>query len=315
MPRKPREIGRPGALDEARELVALLASLSEAGDALTARAVAERLGVSEERARHLMTLVMTSVAGDGAALPLVEDGSDELALVFSGGMRGRAVRLTRGETAALEAALAKLGISEDDPLRARLAGALAHEPWNPDLVRRHLATDEVSAHSDALATCSRALARREGLAFRYASPSAPAGARHVRPTALRHEDGAWYLDAYDLGRAGDRTFRLDRMSDVRTVHAEEVPQQGEKNPRRRVRIRLDDPALADQLDWHDAFVTPCPDGSAEVELPFYGGPWLARMVAACGKSAHLEDAELAESSRAAARELLKRLPAAEPTES
>lgn len=309
MPRRSREIGRPGSLNEARELVALLASLSDAGDALTAQAIAERLGVSEERAHHLMTLVMTSSAAGGAPLPLTEDGAGELALTFSGGMHGRAVRLTRGETTALEAALAKLGIPGDDPLRARLAGALAREGRDPDLVRRHLASDEVATNPGTLGACSQALARREALTFCYASPSAPAGERHVLPSSLRHEDGAWYLDAYDLGRAGERTFRLDRMSDAHATPAEELPPRDEKDPARRVRIRLDDPSLIDQLDWHGATVTPRPDGSVEAELPLYGGPWLARMVAACGSSAHLEDASLAESSRAAARELLGRLPA------
>ena len=48
MSARPRGAGRPGALDEARELVALVASLSEAGDALTLDAVSSRLGVSPE---------------------------------------------------------------------------------------------------------------------------------------------------------------------------------------------------------------------------------------------------------------------------
>ena len=45
MPTRSPGAGRPGSLDEARELVALVSSLSDAGDSLSAAAVAERLGV------------------------------------------------------------------------------------------------------------------------------------------------------------------------------------------------------------------------------------------------------------------------------
>ena len=45
--------GRPGALDTAHELVPLVSSLSEAGDALSSDAVAERLGVDEGEAEKL----------------------------------------------------------------------------------------------------------------------------------------------------------------------------------------------------------------------------------------------------------------------
>ncbi|HBG3383148.1 TPA: hypothetical protein KQB18_004396, partial [Clostridioides difficile] len=59
MPRR-ASAGRIGAVDEARELVALVSSLSEAGDALSAKAVAARLGTTPERAEKLIGLVGTS---------------------------------------------------------------------------------------------------------------------------------------------------------------------------------------------------------------------------------------------------------------
>ena len=52
--------GRPGSLDEARELVTLISSLSDAGDSLSADAVAERLGIDAEEAEKLVALVLSS---------------------------------------------------------------------------------------------------------------------------------------------------------------------------------------------------------------------------------------------------------------
>ena len=108
-----------GALGEARELVALVASLSEAGDALTAQAVASKLGVSLERAEKLIELVLTASVGDGLGLPLIEE-KDGVSLLTSRGVRGRRLRLTRAETVALLAALDRMGTSGADELRDAL---------------------------------------------------------------------------------------------------------------------------------------------------------------------------------------------------
>lgn len=298
--------GRPGALAEARELIALVASLSEAGDALTEEAVSARLGVSPERARRLIELVLTAAGAGGARLPLVEE-ADGVTLAFSQGVHGRRLRLTRGETVALAAALERLGVPGDDPLRQRLEDSSSSEPVSPDLVERLLGgrSDEAA---EALEACADALARRSALTFSYRKGERPGEPerRLVSPLRLSLEEGTWYLVAHDLVRGAERTFRLDRMSDLEPARASAPAAEAPEAPRRTVRLVFTDRRFLDLLPWHD--LVPAGDdpetGGAAYVTPHYGGEWLARMVAACGGTCTTDDPELrAEVERYVAGEL------------
>lgn len=285
--------GRPGALDEARELVALVASLSEAGDAITPQAVSSRLGVSPERAEKLVELVLTSTGSDGSRLPLVEEDGG-FTLAFSLGMRGRRLRLTRAETIALEAALERLDVPDDDPIRGHLWESVSVDPVDGDLVERLLGGEVEHGLSERIAACAQALATRRDLAFSYHKGGDEKNEeRLVSPRGLRHEDGAWYLDAHDLVREGERTFRLDRMSDLesrpRTPAQESVPRTA-----RLVRIAFSDPRYLDLLPWHDLRITGRDErsGTVRAQTEYYGGMWLPRMIAACGGTATVDDPEV-----------------------
>lgn len=311
MSARPREAGRPGALDEARELVALVASLSEAGDALTLDAVSSRLGVSPERAATLIELVLTAAGAEGSRLPLVED-PDGVTLAFSQGMRGRRLRLTRAETIALAAALESLGVPDDDPLRRRLEDCTSEEPVSENLVERLLGSAD-APRASAIEACANALARRCDLAFSYRKPSlgGESEERLVSPRRLHLEDGTWYLDALDLRRQGKRTFRLDRMD-----HPEPRPRatadEGSAGPReqRLVRLAFSDERYLSLLPWHDLRPAGRDErtGAALFDTPHFGGTWLARMVAACGGSCTTTDPELARQVRDCARSELEDLP-------
>ena len=286
--------GRPGALDEARELVALVASLSEAGDALSADAVAERLGTDAEHAEKLVGLVLSSTLVGGTGLPLADEGG-ALTLVDSGGVRGRRLRLTRDETLALAAALERLGVPEDDPLRARLESSLSAEPVDEDLVRRLMAGEGGGdGVADALEACARARAARRALRFSYRKAAdAPAERRRVLVTGLRSEDGAWYLDAFDLDRDDARTFRVDRMAEAELDERVEPPAATPSEEPRTVTLSFSEPRYLTLLPWHDLRVTSAPGARPVVaETPYYGGEWLVRMLAACGGTARCDDPTL-----------------------
>lgn len=306
MPRRAKGAGRPGALEEARELVALVASLSEAGDALTVEAVSSRLGVSAERAETLIELVLTSVGSDGTRLPLVEDAG-EVTLAFSQGMRGRRLRLTRPETIALEAALEHLGVSSEDPLRQRLEESTSREPVDRGLVERLVGGRLDGELGDTVASCAQALALRRGLAFAYRkSPEGDPEQRRVTPRALRHEEGSWYLDAYDTDRQGERTFRLDRMSNVESRPREEAA-HGAPADVRTVEITFSDPRYVDMLPWHGLRdLRQGDDGKMVGNIDYFGGMWLPHMVAACAGTARVDDPEVSSRARNYAKALLGR---------
>lgn len=292
MPARRTGAGRRGALEEARELVALVASLSEAGDALTVDAVATKLGTSRERAEKLIELVLTATLGDEARLPLVEEQGG-VTLLLSAGVRGRRLRLSRSETVALAAALGELGVAEGDPLREKLESSLSQEPVDPDLVRSVVAADMTSGTSE-LAVCAAARAQGRMLAFSYrkAEEDTEEGRRAV-PLDLRREDGAWYLDAHDPDRGGTRTFRLDRMAHARLLDRADAPQEAAHETARMVEIVFSDPRYLQLLPWHRLHVKQTDHlGRVHAETPYYGGDWLPRMLAACAGSASSTDEEV-----------------------
>lgn len=305
MPRRSSS-GRTGAVDEARELVALVSSLSEAGDALSAEAVASRLGTTVERAEKLIGLVGTSSASGGIGLPLTLEDDGEATLAFSDGMRGRRLRLTRGEAVALSAALERLGVGPDDPLRGRLEAALGSEPVREDLVRRVIGSRS-GAESEKVESCARAILERASLSFLYrGAGDAQARRRSCVPRAIRAEDDSWYLDAHDLDRGGERTFRLDRMEEVEQGPRVAAPKGCEKGAGREVGVTFDDAHYLDLLPWHGLRVTGTgEDGSVSARIDYYGGMWLPRMIAACGDAARTTDPEVARLVREYARGLLE----------
>ena len=311
MPRSRPAAGRPGAVGEARELVTLVSSLSEAGDGLSVEAISSRLGVTQERARKLLALVMSASDGDAAPLPLVEDGPEEVSLVSDDGTRGRAVRLTRAEALALAAALERIGMDEDDPARRAVERALFASPVDEADVRRLLGT-EGTTEGAVLSTCAAAINGRRAVTFLYrGAEDHEAARRTVLPRGLRSEEGAWYLDAWDLDRRGERSFRLDRMSGAEVAGAIPPDATGEaeaaaaNETAREVTVTFSDPRYLTTLPWHALTVTEQrDDGTVEARIPYYGGDWLPRMLAACGGTATTDDEELTDNVRAYAQNMI-----------
>lgn len=311
MPSSRSSAGRRGALEESRELVTLVSSLSEAGDALTVEAVSSRLGVSDERARKLLTLVMSAGAGEDAVLPLVEDGADEVTLLHDAGMRGRAVRLTQTEALALVAALDRIGVKREDGTRAAIESALFSSPVDEGTVARLLGADGTS-DGDSLSACASAIYERRAVTFDYRGADSDLTARRtVLPLGLRCEGEYWYLDGWDLGRRGERTFRLDRMSLVRTAPAPTGAKAAEAaagrahKASREVRLVFRDERPLSTLPWHGLAVEgQDANGNVVARVAYYGGEWLVRMLAACGGTVTVEDEDLAARMRDYARSQL-----------
>lgn len=304
-------VGRPSADLRTRELIALIGALRDQGSSITAGAISTRLGVSPERARELIMLILTSCTSTSAQLPLgISEDEDELVLCFARGVHGRPLRFTRGEAAAVEDALDLLGLPRDDALRDDVRAA--YGPSGVDELGAAASRERVDAslahgQSEILEACSHALIEEAGLAFGYRGGSAGAPERrHVKPLALRVESERWYLDAYDYDREAGRTFRIDRMADPHVTG-----DMGADDPEasfgatRHVRIAFADEHLLELLEWPQLVIEGRERGRLVASIPYYGGPWLARRIAACGGSATTDDEELVASVREVAASLLE----------
>ncbi len=114
--------------------------------------------------------------------------------------------LTPGEVAALGLALEASGADDSRLALAKLA-ARAPDPDEFEPIthtRLTLAADPVDQVAEAVAT-------RTPLRFDYRTAAGRAELRRVRPHAIAHRRGAWYLVAHDLARDALRVFRLDRV--------------------------------------------------------------------------------------------------------
>ncbi|MCR5393153.1 MAG: WYL domain-containing protein [Olsenella sp.] len=300
--------GRKGGLQEARELVAIVSSLDHAGDSLDVSAIAGRLGISEQDARHRMDLILSATGEGASVLPLMADETNgRLVLEGKPGVHAKKLRLTKSESVAVQAALARMGIPVDSPLYKKLAGSLSPSSPSDSQVSRTLGTavnldSQPETGNAAAATkvahailqCSRAIAQLGMLNFSYRGTADEAPReRHVDPKGLRNSDGAWYLDAFDPSRHGNRVFRLDRMTDVRISPAEVIaPDPIAEVGRRMVRITFRDRHYLDLLDWPGLRIER-DDGSVIIaRIPYYGGEWLPRHIAACAGTAHTSDGEV-----------------------
>lgn len=300
----PTNKGRRGASDVTRSLLELASSLSEPGDYVSVEAIERRLGCGHEQAQKLF-LLLENVASDPEGLCAYED-IDGIA-IGAGGHGARALRLDASETFALLCALRHLGVAEDNPLRQKLQGALAEGGVDEALLDRVLSHAPGAVAAGNLAACSSAIASLDDLEFLYlkGAESTPER-RHVRPQKLTEQEGLWYLECTDLERGGQRTFRIDRMSQVeaarRDTRKEPLRADNGHGPRT-VEVEFSDLGLLDLFVWPGLELTQRDDdlGRASGTIPYYGGDWLVRQLAGCGAGARTTDPELCDAIVAYAR--------------
>ncbi len=165
-----------------------------------------------------MHLPIVSVAGRGYRLP------SEAVLP--------AMKLTPDELALVRVALAQPALARQRPLRAtlkslesKLSGLTAALDDSPTAL--HLAGPDQTGEcaAEALPALERAVEEHRECTIRYLSLASGSDRwRQVRPYALFHRTGAWYLAAHCLEHSGLRLFRVDRVLGVQlAARTFEVP--------------------------------------------------------------------------------------------
>lgn len=288
--------GRDGSLPMLRALLIIASRLREEGDCLSAASVKRLLGIPYPEAQsYLAALFDVGDARHERYLPLSGD-TDKATLVATPDCSCRELRFSRLETMALAAALDLAGISCDNPLRKRVMRSFAYQPSQDDGFPE-TARPSHPIPTENLYRCAAAIVGERPLSFDYQGTrdTAPR-TRRVKPAALNPNDGRWTLDAYDLDADGDRTFYLANMTKLALL-GEALPRDASLDAadatRRVVELRFSDRHMLDLFDWPDLEILRETDGAVEARIPFYGGPWLVRRIAAGGGSITTTDAELA----------------------
>lgn len=300
-------VGRDGSMPETKALLILASRLQKKGDAVSAAFVKRLLGITYPEAQKYIAMLLG--VGDEAAdryLPLSGD-EDGAVLASEPNYTCHDLRLSRLETMALAAALDLVGFASDNALRRRVMRCLA-SPVDSDDDFTEVARPSYPIPTDQLLRCAVAIVNQRALSFDYQGTrdSAPRG-RRVKPTALNPNDGKWTLDAFDLDADGERTFYLANMGNLKLLDTalplDAAPDSASER-RRVVGLRFANRHMLDLFEWPDLEIVCEQDGAIEARIPFYGGPWLVRRIAAGAGSITTDDDELASMVRDYASSLL-----------
>ena len=203
--------------------VLTLLELLQSGGVRTVAELADRLDVDERTVRryvdHLLDLdvPVESVRGRyggyrlaaGYRMPPLMLSDDEALAVLLGLVAGRRTGLATGT--ASETAAAKIRRVLPERLAHRLDAVLGSLAFTTP-------PDEAPApDTGVLLSIADAVRHRRPVSIRYTAAGGRRSERTLHPYGLVVHSGRWYVTGADPGVGEDRTFRLDRIADARTL--------------------------------------------------------------------------------------------------
>jgi predicted DNA-binding transcriptional regulator YafY len=218
-----------------------LLELLQSGGVRTVAELADRLDVNERTVRryvdHLIDLdvPVESVRGRhggyrlaaGYRMPPLMLSDDEALAVLLGLMAGRRAGLLTTGDAASETAAAKIRRVLPERLGRRLDALLGSLAFTaPGGETREKAGETAAPEIGVLLALADAVRHRQPVWIRYTAGDGRRSERTLHPYGLVAHSGRWYVTGADPGIGEDRTFRLDRISDVRTRPGSFEPPEG-----------------------------------------------------------------------------------------
>ncbi|WP_371527943.1 YafY family transcriptional regulator [Streptomyces sp. NBC_01283] len=210
--------------------VLTLLELLQSGGLRTAAELADRLDVDERTVRHYighlvdLDVPVESVRGRhggyrltaGFRMPPLMLSDDEALAVLLGLVAGRQAGLTTATGTASETAAAKIRRVLPERLRRRLDAVLDSVAFTVP-PGGATAAGSVAPESAVLLPVADAVAHHRPVSIRYTAGNGRRSERTLHPHGLVAHSGKWYVTAADLGSGEDRMFRLDRITEVRTL--------------------------------------------------------------------------------------------------
>jgi predicted DNA-binding transcriptional regulator YafY len=221
----------------------MLLELLQSGGIRTVAELAGRLEVDERTVRryvdHLIDLdvPVESVRGryggyrlaPGYRLPPLMLSDDEALAVLLGLVAGRQAGLLTTADAASETAAAKIRRVLPERLGRRLdalLGSLAFTAPRGETRSGGTAGETAAPETGVLLALADAVRHRQPVWIRYTAGDGRRSERTLHPYGLVAHSGRWYVTGADPGIGEDRTFRLDRIADVRTRPGSFEPPEG-----------------------------------------------------------------------------------------
>jgi predicted DNA-binding transcriptional regulator YafY len=145
---------------------------------------------------------------------------DEALAVMLGLVAGRRTGLVTTTGAASETAAAKIRRVLPERLARRLDAVLGSLAFTIPPAGAPIPDAAV------LLSVADAVRHHRPLSFRYTAPDGRRSERTLHPYGLVAHSGRWYVTGADAGIGEDRTFRLDRIKDARTLPGSFEPPAG-----------------------------------------------------------------------------------------
>jgi proteasome accessory factor C len=299
-PRRSRSNGRGEAAirpERFARLVTLAGMLIEAakkGERLQIADLRQRLELTDEELREDVELLNVVNFGGGTYVLYAEFLGDEIEVDSEpyGDNFARPARLLPLEAKALVAAIDLFGDhlpqSDLQSARRKIVKALGHDPSEEGL--------EIASAGGGDAAVARmvndAIAGSRVLELSYYKENEDQFTdRRVEPYRLENGREGWYVECYDLNKAGVRHFKLDRIKEASLSEESFDPRpeveelagvegwmtHGEVPTAEVARVWVS-PERARWLREERTVVEELADGAVVVELPYAGKPWLVREI-------------------------------------
>jgi predicted DNA-binding transcriptional regulator YafY len=156
----------------------------------------------------------------GYRLPPLMLSDDEALAVLLGLVAGRRAGLLTAAGAASETAAAKIRRMLPERLARRLDAVL------DSLAFTAQPGEALAPDTEVLLSIADAVRHRRPVSIRYTGGDGRPSERTLHPYGLVAHSGRWYVTGHDPGIGEDRTFRLDRIADVRALPGSFEPPAG-----------------------------------------------------------------------------------------
>lgn len=323
-----RARGRRGALQETRDLISLLGSLSHEGDTIDVHVISQRMGIPPKEAEKLLTILQTVGVDNNTPLTVYSDADGKLTVAFERGIHGTPLRLNKTETVALNAALNYLHVPADDSLRTKINHSYGARSVNLQDVMRAIYPSDSPVIRSSLSVISKAIATNKVIHLSYkGTKDKTPRMRTILPMYLQRNDISWFLKGMDLDIGSTRTFRLDRITDCNIAeysdiagitkdvsihevdgihHKKESMLATNSSSERLVELTFFDEEPLRRFNWPGITFIRKQDGCITATIPYYGdsSPWLPRQLAACAGKVKCEDTKIVSLVREYAARLL-----------
>jgi proteasome accessory factor C len=285
---------RPERFARLVTLAGLLIEAAKRGERLQVADLRERLELTEEELREDVDLLNVVNFGGGTYVLYAEIIGDEIEVDSQpyGDNFARPARLLPLEAKALVAAIDLFGDhlpqSDLQTARGKIVKALGHDPSEEGLE----IAPAGGGDAEVARIVNQAIAESRVLELSYYKENEDQFTeRRVEPYRLENGKEGWYVECYDLTKAGVRHFKLDRVKEARLSEETFEPRpeveelagvegwmtHGEVPTAEVARVWVS-PERARWLREERTVVEELADGAVVVELPYAGKPWLVREI-------------------------------------